>query len=47
MTHPNSISNIDQFVEDFIFEFHKGLPEPKLKKDVPFSTQSLTQYKRS
>jgi len=26
MIHPNSISNIDQFVGDFIKEFEKGLP---------------------
>jgi hypothetical protein len=26
MIHPNSISNIDQFIGDFIKEFEKGLP---------------------
>ncbi|MFT5750293.1 MAG: hypothetical protein ACI93S_001571, partial [Ancylomarina sp.] len=26
MIHPNSINNIDQFIEDFIKEFEKGLP---------------------
>jgi len=26
MIHLNSINNIDQFIEDFITEFKKGLP---------------------
>ncbi|MDE5423827.1 CoA pyrophosphatase [Ancylomarina sp. DW003] len=34
MTHPNSISNIDQFVEDFIFEFQKGLPGAEAQKKM-------------
>jgi len=45
MIHPNSINNIDQFVEDFIKEFQKGLPGSEAQQKMSPSIRNHSNIK--